>query len=116
MSTISSDRLREIVDGFTGLEVCALSDRLGPEETLAIATELLSLRESHPIEDGEGWAIYLPSADQTITVTRDEVTTELEAILSGGWDLRTEAALRVAIQAIYHSNPGTSKVENTPST
>lgn len=55
MSTISSDRLREIVDGFTGLEVCALSDRLGPEETLAIATELLSLRESHPIEDGEGW-------------------------------------------------------------
>ena len=90
--------------------------RLDPQTVASIITELLSLRESHPIEDGEGWAIYLPSADQTITVTRDEVTTELEAILSGGWDLRTEAALRVAIQAIYHSNPGTSKVENTPST
>lgn len=42
MNTLSDERLEEIVRGFDGL-----ADRLGAEETLAIALELQSLRSDH---------------------------------------------------------------------
>jgi hypothetical protein len=42
--TLSDERLREIFDGFDGLIVCAPNDRLGPEETLSMARELLDRR------------------------------------------------------------------------
>lgn len=68
MSTISSDRLREIVAALSPAEcdadhcddpLCHLIHHASygdfTRDEYLMARELLSLRESLPIEDGEGW-------------------------------------------------------------
>lgn len=59
---VSDERLADIIDGFTGLEICAPGDHLGPEETLQLARELQSLRSlsSDSVSDGSKGARVKP--------------------------------------------------------
>jgi hypothetical protein len=58
LEAVSEERLREIIDGFTGLEVCADSDLLDHTETLALATELLALRANGVKVKALEWELY----------------------------------------------------------
>ena len=91
--------------------------RLDPQTVASIITELLSLRESHPIEDGEGWILDRYRDRDIIEavhrigqrVFTGQIGTEQEPT-------HVQELADLILRRAAPSNPGTSKVENSRST
>lgn len=101
--------------------------RLDPQTVASICRELLSLRESHPIEDGEGWvlvprepteamlAAFHQGFRQHLGLRHKNRFKPPHELTNKERESAEQAGLR-AMLAAAPSNPGTSKVENSRST
>lgn len=77
-----------------------------------VEAALLSLRESHPIENGEGWVLV--PREPTVDML-EQGYAAFHALDGHGVPAMMDNAYRAMLEAIP-SNPGTSKVENSRST
>ncbi len=91
--------------------------RLDPQTVASMCRELLSLRESHPIEDGAGWIEWNGSPGRVPRNLTDQTPVEVKTSDGRFYPAQPASNMpwgiagHIIAYRVIPSNPGTSKVE-----